>query len=541
LLAGNDVESEGFSQWLASERARLRALAAQVFDACAHRYEREGDGCRAVRAAERLVGVDAANEVGQRRLIELLHRHRGRSIALAQADSLLRLIREEHAAEPEADTLALIAKIRSLPATTGPTRSQAAASEATAQGCDVTPTAAPLPSAPGTPGGDRTLPASALQTRLGALLLLAAAGASALAIVALLAANHGFEDKAKAVASAPNHVPGKSDSWRPPDIFPGAAIDGKALGRYGISAVLVLPFAAPPGDAAAARVAQRISDDLISDLSRFPGLRVISRATSNLFAGRSVDVRAIGAEFGVRYAVDGSVRLEQGHLRINVALVDVATRLNVWSDRIERSEADRTIVQDEIARSLARLLHVNVLSARGRHSLRATANPRIEEQLARAWAIQLSYFSSKGNNEAALLFEQVLQADPENVSALVGLGANSIGAVMTFTAADPAPLLAKAEVLLDKALKLDAQSSLAYYFLGLVEKQSGQGALPPCKDTRVQSEFRPGPRRCRPHPLSHRAAERRPGPRSLCRAPQSEGSEPRVMEPLCRPDLDGKG
>ena len=95
-------------------------------------------------------------------------------------------------------------------------------------------------------------------------------------------------------------------------------MDRAALARQGLYAIVVLPFGAD-GEASDAEktMADRITGDLINDLSRVPALRVISRATSRLYKDKQVDVAALGTELGVRYVVEGSVQRQGDRLRIN--------------------------------------------------------------------------------------------------------------------------------------------------------------------------------------------------------------------------------
>jgi TolB-like protein/Flp pilus assembly protein TadD len=219
-------------------------------------------------------------------------------------------------------------------------------------------------------------------------------------------------------------------------------------------------------------LANRISDDLINDLSRVPALRVISRATSRLYSGQPVDVAVVGAELGVRYVVEGSVRLQGGSLRINVALIDPRTRLQVWSERFERDRAaDAPALQDEIARGIARHLHVSILTGEDRR--RAPAAADVASLLAKGWGGMLRISSEGTASGADKYFEQVLARDPENVSALIGLGAYHASVVAMFLVAETEPHLAIAQDRLEHAIRLNARASLAHYFWGILCKTRG--------------------------------------------------------------------
>jgi len=131
-------------------------------------------------------------------------------------------------------------------------------------------------------------------------------------------------------------------------------------GANGITAIAVLPFLSL-GDAAGSMqsIADMVTENLIDTLSRAPGLRVVSRQTVRSHQG-NVDVAAIGAELGVRYILEGSVRMQGDKLRVNVELIDPVTRSPVWSARIERSGGEQAAVAavpDEIVGRLGRELH----------------------------------------------------------------------------------------------------------------------------------------------------------------------------------------
>ncbi len=113
LLDGLSVDAESFDIWLNQERARFRTIAAQIFERCIHAREQGGDADGAIAAAERLVALDPPNEEAQRRLIDLLARHRGRTAALAQAETARRVVGEEFDSELEPETLQLIEKLKS--------------------------------------------------------------------------------------------------------------------------------------------------------------------------------------------------------------------------------------------------------------------------------------------------------------------------------------------------------------------------------------------------------------------------------------------
>lgn len=116
--------------------------------------------------------------------------------------------------------------------------------------------------------------------------------------------------------------------------------------------IAVLPFLNLGGDCAQEYFADGIVDDIITGLSRIKWLFVIARNSSFAFRGRSVDLKHVGRELGVRYILEGSVRKADDRVRVNGQLVDAATGLHVWAERYDRKFDDIFALQDEIAISV---------------------------------------------------------------------------------------------------------------------------------------------------------------------------------------------
>jgi TolB-like protein len=113
--------------------------------------------------------------------------------------------------------------------------------------------------------------------------------------------------------------------------------------------IAVLPFANLSGDAAQDYFADGIVDDIVTGLSRVKWLFVIARSSTFTYKGRAVDVKQVGAELGVRYVLEGTVRKAAERIRITVQLVVAATGEQVWAERYDRSLGDIFALQDELA------------------------------------------------------------------------------------------------------------------------------------------------------------------------------------------------
>jgi TolB-like protein len=116
--------------------------------------------------------------------------------------------------------------------------------------------------------------------------------------------------------------------------------------------VAVLPFANPSGDSAQDYFADGIADDIITALSRVKWLFVIARSSTFAYKDRAVDVKRMGAELGVRYVVEGTVRKAGDRVRVTVQLIVAATGAQAWAERYDRSMGDIFALQDEIAMSV---------------------------------------------------------------------------------------------------------------------------------------------------------------------------------------------
>ncbi len=129
------------------------------------------------------------------------------------------------------------------------------------------------------------------------------------------------------------------------------------------ASVAILPFANMSGDPEQEYFSDGITEDIITELSRFHELLVTSRNSSFVFRGRNVDVKDAAAKLGVHYVVEGSVRKAGGRVRITAQLIDAATANHVWAERYDRDLADIFEIQDEVARTIATIVAGRVASA----------------------------------------------------------------------------------------------------------------------------------------------------------------------------------
>ncbi len=116
--------------------------------------------------------------------------------------------------------------------------------------------------------------------------------------------------------------------------------------------IAVLPFVNMSGDPEQEYFADGISEDIITDLSRWQSLAVSSRNSTFRFKGKPVDMQRVGRELGARFLVEGSVRRMGERIRITAQLIDAETGNHFWAERFDRPIADLFAVQDEVVRTI---------------------------------------------------------------------------------------------------------------------------------------------------------------------------------------------
>src|SRR3989338_417536 len=125
--------------------------------------------------------------------------------------------------------------------------------------------------------------------------------------------------------------------------------------------IAVLPFANMSGDPEQEYFSDGITEDLITELSRFHELFVIARNSTFAYKGRSADVRQVGRDLGVSHVLEGSVRRVGDRVRITAQLLDAATGHHLWAERYDRGLEDIFALQDEITREIVAALDVRLL------------------------------------------------------------------------------------------------------------------------------------------------------------------------------------
>ncbi len=154
------------------------------------------------------------------------------------------------------------------------------------------------------------------------------------------------------------------------DAMPTTAGAEDALPLPDKPSIAVLPFDNMSGDPEQEYFSDGITEDIITELSRFSSLFVIARNSTFTFKGEAVNVTEIGKKLGVAYVVEGSVRKAGSRVRITAQLVEAATGNHIWAERYDRDLEDIFEVQDEITRAIVSILPVRLDAALFEKALR---------------------------------------------------------------------------------------------------------------------------------------------------------------------------
>jgi adenylate cyclase len=235
--------------------------------------------------------------------------------------------------------------------------------------------------------------------------------------------------------------------------------------------IVVLPFANLSNDPEQEYFADGITDDLTTDLSRISGSFVIARNTAFTYKGKAVDVKQIGRELGVRYALEGSVRRIGDQVRVNVQLIDTETGGHLWSDRFDTDRANLTQAQDEIAGRLAQSLNLELAEAVGRRlEQEGAVDPDSRDEVMRGWAWYYRPMSLGSVEEAQGAFELALAGDPRAVDAKIGIASVLIRRLAEGWSTSRREDEIRAERLLLEALEHDTNRPSAHYAFGMLRR-----------------------------------------------------------------------
>ena len=176
--------------------------------------------------------------------------------------------------------------------------------------------------------------------------------------------------------------------------------------------IVVLPFTNMSGEPEQNFFADGLTEDIITDLSRFRHLFIISRNSAFKYKEKAVDVRQVARELRVRYVVEGSVRKAGNRVRVTVQLIDGPLDRHIWAERYDRELEDIFAIQDEVTSAIVGTLPGRVDAAAGERASRKQPESMAAYECVLAGKLH-HHRSTRADNEAALkLLDRALALDP---------------------------------------------------------------------------------------------------------------------------------
>jgi adenylate cyclase len=151
--------------------------------------------------------------------------------------------------------------------------------------------------------------------------------------------------------------------------------------------VVVLPLSNLSGDPGQDYLVDALTDELTTSISRLPGAFVIASNTAFTYKGKPTDVKAIGKDLGVKYALEGSVQPTAGRIRVNAQLIDAETGAHLWAESFDEDRGDLLQMEDDVVTRLARTLDLKMTDVEAAEAGRLRpSNPNAEDLALRCLA-----------------------------------------------------------------------------------------------------------------------------------------------------------
>ena len=197
-----------------------------------------------------------------------------------------------------------------------------------------------------------------------------------------------------------------------------ASLDKMAYPLPDRPSIAVLPFDNLSGDPEQEFFSDGLSEEIITALSKVPKLFVIARNSTFTYKGKPVKVQQVSEELGVRYVLEGSVKMFENRVRITAQLIDAISGRHLWAERYDRDLNDIFTLQDEITMKIITALRVQLTEGefarlQGRYAKNLQAYLKILEGI--------GYWNESKYSEAMICFEEAVSLDPQYVSAYAWL------------------------------------------------------------------------------------------------------------------------
>jgi TolB-like protein/DNA-binding winged helix-turn-helix (wHTH) protein/Tfp pilus assembly protein PilF len=235
--------------------------------------------------------------------------------------------------------------------------------------------------------------------------------------------------------------------------------------------VAVLPFVALGGAPSDEYLGYGLSEDLINSLANVTNLQVAARTSSFLFAGKGGDLRQIRDQLNVDAVLEGSVRRQDGHIRIIAELIDARSGYHLWSQAFEREERQLSALHEEIADAVLEHLDPALTRAPSAAAAQLADSGAAYNEFLRGRYL-LEQRTEDGLNQAVSHFRRAIELQPSDALAYAGL-ADAYALLAQYASHAGPDLLTQARGAAQQALSLSPDLAEAHAALGLIDNQAG--------------------------------------------------------------------
>jgi adenylate cyclase len=232
--------------------------------------------------------------------------------------------------------------------------------------------------------------------------------------------------------------------------------------------IAVLPFTNMSGDPEQEYFSDGITEDIITELSRFKDLSVVSRNSSFAFKGKAASLREVGERLGVTYLVEGSIRKAGNTVRVTAQLIDAQNDNHIWAERYDRSLEDIFEVQDDVVRRVA-----STLVGRLEHERQVRTRRQSESQL-QAYDLYLRgrelffNWTKEDNAKARDFLAAAIAIEPDHAAALALTAEVRLRMWLNGWSEDPEQDRAESFEAAKRAIAVDDQDSRVHTAIGLL-------------------------------------------------------------------------
>jgi len=247
-----------------------------------------------------------------------------------------------------------------------------------------------------------------------------------------------------------------------------ASLDRMAYPLPDKPSIAVLPFDNLSGNPEQAYVSDGLSEEIITALSKVPYLFVIARNSTFAYRGKSVKIRQVAEELGVRYVLEGSLRKAGERVRVSAQLIDATTGHHLWAESYDRDLIDIFALQDEITMKIINALEVKLTEGE-QASIPRKGTDNLEAYVKALQAIEYLHRRNKDDNLLARkMAEEAIALDPKYSRPYRVLGNTYLRDIGYGTSRSRKKSVQKALELVQKAISLDDSHPCNYDLLSVI-------------------------------------------------------------------------